>query len=92
MTGLNKNTSQNKSLPPLEGVKEEFLKAVEAWESEELRIPKGYVAYFCPVCTRVEEVSERGGAASRRALCTRSSCLGSARLTGGGGGRSWPAC
>ncbi|MFZ8839143.1 MAG: hypothetical protein ACO2PM_09495, partial [Pyrobaculum sp.] len=57
MTGLNKNTTQNKSLPPLEGVKEEVLKALEAWESEELRIPKGYVAYFCPVCTRVEEAS-----------------------------------
>jgi hypothetical protein len=39
-------------------VKEEFLKAVEAWESEELRIPKGYVAYFCPICTRVEEASK----------------------------------
>jgi hypothetical protein len=56
MTGLNKNITQNKSLPPL-GVKEEVLKAVEAWEKEELRGHGN--AYFCPVCTRVEEVSKR---------------------------------
>ena len=56
---MNKNTTQNKSLPPLEEVKEEVLKALEAWEREELRIPKGHVAYFCPVCTRVEEASKR---------------------------------
>jgi hypothetical protein len=48
MTGLNKNTT----LPPLEGVKEEVLKAVEAWENEEVRWFRG--AHFCPVCTRVE--------------------------------------
>lgn len=60
MTGLNKNTTpQNKPLPPLEGVKEEVLKAVEAWEGEELRVGPGNAAYFCPVCTRVEEVSKR---------------------------------
>jgi len=46
MTRLNKNTT------PLEGVKEEVLKAVEAWENEEARAFRG--AYFCPVCTRVE--------------------------------------
>jgi len=55
MTGLNKNIT----LPPLEGVKEEVLKAVEAWENEEVRTTKGYAAFFCPMCTRVEEISKR---------------------------------
>ena len=50
MTGLNKNIPR-----------EEVLKAVEAWAAEEVRASRGYVAYFCPVCTRVEEVrSSRG--------------------------------
>jgi hypothetical protein len=59
MAGLNKNITQNKSLPPLEGVKEEVLKAVEAWEKEELRVDPGNAAYFCPICTRIDEVSKR---------------------------------
>jgi len=45
MTGLNKI------------IREEVLKAVEAWAAEEVRAPKGYAAYFCPMCTRVEVVS-----------------------------------
>jgi hypothetical protein len=38
-------------------LREEVLKAVEAWASEEVRVSRGYVAYFCPMCARVEEVS-----------------------------------
>ncbi len=55
MTGLHKNIT----LPPLEEVKKEVLKVVEIWEGEEVRASKGYAAYFCPVCTRVEEVPQR---------------------------------
>ena len=56
---MNKNITQNKFLPPLEVVREEVLKAVEAWEKEELRVDPGNAAYFCPVCTRVKEISKR---------------------------------
>jgi hypothetical protein len=62
MTGLNKNTTSQNTL---EGVKEEVLKAVEAWENEEVRTAKGYAAYFCPLCTRIEEVSGRRRGAPR---------------------------
>ncbi len=44
---------------PLEGVKGEVLRAVGAWEKEEVRSPRGCEAFFCPACTRTGEVPRR---------------------------------
>jgi hypothetical protein len=54
MTGL------NKIITPREGAwgeRDRILKAVDAWEGEEVRKSRGWALFFCPVCTRTEEVT-----------------------------------
>jgi hypothetical protein len=40
-------------------IREGVLKAVEAWEAHRPEAPPGREVFFCPTCTRLEEVSAR---------------------------------